>query len=411
MVTLASHKATDLFHIVVKKIKEIDEMTKAELKSEMKRRSMKGYSRLDLESLKIKLKEEVRSQRTLVMTNVRRRREELTNEEEEESVAVGEKARASTTAENDAKKTRLEILDQVENTLEAQFMCPTCMESFINPVVLNCGHTFCWLCLSQWKKSKGVATCPLCRTVIKNENKALIIDNMIDATMTSLGQEKIAERNDKVAARKVVEVEFKRKEEAARSQNHQQPEVINIRARLHPNYVQAALRAPNPYHLAPIQMRPLPDQAATRSLLDQAATRPLPGPGQGASRYGQRAPMPHVHNPSRGGIRPGFPGRGHFNPSHEAVRYPNQRPPRRPNQNHERRENNPQHYRSHQRHGEEGGRYGGYGGRRDWEMDDRRGGNHYGGGDESRSGHRYGGGGRRDRDGGRRDRDNGGGYY
>jgi len=379
MVTLASHKATDLFHIVVKKIKEIDEMTKAELKSEMKRRSMKGYSRLDLESLKIKLKEEVRSQRTLVMTNVRRRREELTNEEEEESVAVGEKARASTTAENDAKKTRLEILDQVENTLEAQFMCPTCMESFINPVVLNCGHTFCWLCLSQWKKSKGVATCPLCRTVIKNENKALIIDNMIDATMTSLGQEKIAERNDKVAARKVLEAEFQRIEEAARAQNLTQPEVITIRARLHPNFVQASLRAPNPHHLAPMQMRPLPGQAAMRPLHDQAATRP------------------------------GFPGqrgRGHFNPNHGAVRHhhPNQRPPpRRPNQNHDRRENNPGNYRSYERHGEDSGRGRG---RRDWERDDMRGGNHYEDRrDGSRSGDRYGGGGRR------QNRNNGGRYY
>jgi len=299
------------------------------------------------------------------------------------------KARASKMAENDARKARLEVLDQMENTVEAQFMCPTCMESFINPVVLNCGHTYCWLCLSQWKKSIDVPTCPECRTVIKNENKALIINNMIDATMASLGQEKIAERNDKVAARKVLEAEFQRIEEAARAQNLTQPEVITIRARLHPNFVQASLRAPNPHHLAPMQMRPLPGQAAMRPLHDQAATRP------------------------------GFPGqrgRGHFNPNHGAVRHhhPNQRPPpRRPNQNHDRRENNPGDYRSYERHGEDsvlrgtppwnGGRGRG---RRDWERDDRRWGNHYEDRrDGSRSGDRYGGGGRR------QNRNNGGRYY
>jgi len=103
----------------------------------------------------------------------------------------------------------------VEDTVEAQFTCPTCLDLFINPVVLNCGHIYCWLCLSEWKKAKGSATCPQCRTAILNENKALIIDNMIDATLVNLGQGRIAERNEKVADRKDDEAEFKRKEEEA----------------------------------------------------------------------------------------------------------------------------------------------------------------------------------------------------
>merc|ERR1711915_242909 len=41
-----------------------------------------------------------------------------------------------------------EFLSKMEETLESQYQCPTCLELFISPVALNCGHTYCWLCLA-----------------------------------------------------------------------------------------------------------------------------------------------------------------------------------------------------------------------------------------------------------------------
>ena len=44
------------------------------------------------------------------------------------------------------------IAGKLANTLESQYQCPTCLDLFISPVSLNCGHTYCWLCLAQWRR-------------------------------------------------------------------------------------------------------------------------------------------------------------------------------------------------------------------------------------------------------------------
>ena len=44
------------------------------------------------------------------------------------------------------------ISGKLANTLESQYQCPTCLDLFISPVSLNCGHTYCWLCLAQWRR-------------------------------------------------------------------------------------------------------------------------------------------------------------------------------------------------------------------------------------------------------------------
>ena len=114
--------------------------------------------------------------------------------------------------EKSSHATALEFFKRDHNSklaesLEREYRCPTCLDVFIAPVSLNCGHTYCWLCLAQWKNSNGrtrgdLGTCPECREVVKHENRVIAIDHMIDAIMEQLGEEKKRERTTKVKERK-----------------------------------------------------------------------------------------------------------------------------------------------------------------------------------------------------------------
>ena len=46
---------------------------------------------------------------------------------------------------------------------ESSFNCGCCYELMIQPTTLNCGHSFCRLCLARWWKSVKKTTCPGCR--------------------------------------------------------------------------------------------------------------------------------------------------------------------------------------------------------------------------------------------------------
>jgi hypothetical protein len=41
------------------------------------------------------------------------------------------------------------VLAQLEDTLEQQLVCATCLELPVHPVALNCSHSYCWLCLGK----------------------------------------------------------------------------------------------------------------------------------------------------------------------------------------------------------------------------------------------------------------------
>ena len=86
-----------------------------------------------------------------------------------------------------------EVLDTLEDTLESQTVCSTCLELPIHPVFLNCGHSFCWLCLEQWKHSKNVTNCPICRTEIISETRGISLENFIEAIISQLGPAKVEE--------------------------------------------------------------------------------------------------------------------------------------------------------------------------------------------------------------------------
>jgi len=117
--------------------------------------------------------------------------------------------------EQEKEEGRRELLGRLETTLDSQYQCPTCLELFISPVSLNCGHTYCWLCLAQWRKEShrtrgDLGCCPSCRAQVQHENRVFAIDQMIEALLEQLGEEKRVARAKAVAERQEKERVFKK---------------------------------------------------------------------------------------------------------------------------------------------------------------------------------------------------------
>jgi E3 ubiquitin-protein ligase RNF8 len=55
-------------------------------------------------------------------------------------------------------------------------------------MTLNCTHTFCKLCITEWKRkqTKRVPDCPVCRSPILSENRSIVLDNFIDKMVENL---------------------------------------------------------------------------------------------------------------------------------------------------------------------------------------------------------------------------------
>lgn len=49
--------------------------------------------------------------------------------------------------------------------LQSELTCPVCLELFRDPVILECGHHFCQVCIIQcWEaKADEISSCPKCR--------------------------------------------------------------------------------------------------------------------------------------------------------------------------------------------------------------------------------------------------------
>ncbi|XP_066909373.1 E3 ubiquitin-protein ligase rnf8-B [Halyomorpha halys] len=76
---------------------------------------------------------------------------------------------------------------QVIETLDREMLCSICNDIIYEATTLNCRHTFCRVCLFEWKKKKK--ECPVCRAKIKTETRPLVIDSFIDKLADTVGGE------------------------------------------------------------------------------------------------------------------------------------------------------------------------------------------------------------------------------
>lgn len=93
-----------------------------------------------------------------------------------------------------------EVLSHMNDVLENELQCIICSEYFIEAVTLNCAHSFCSYCISEWMKRK--IECPICRKDIKSKTHSLVLDNCIDKMVDSLSSEVKERRIDLIRERK-----------------------------------------------------------------------------------------------------------------------------------------------------------------------------------------------------------------
>ncbi|EFX72095.1 hypothetical protein DAPPUDRAFT_326474 [Daphnia pulex] len=98
-----------------------------------------------------------------------------------------------------SSKACVDIVGHMESIMENELQCGICSELMVFATSLNCMHTFCQHCVREWKKNK--VECPICRAPITTEGRNLLVDNMIDAMVSSLSEETKNRRKELVIQR------------------------------------------------------------------------------------------------------------------------------------------------------------------------------------------------------------------
>ncbi|KAM4693112.1 E3 ubiquitin-protein ligase RNF8 [Discoglossus pictus] len=105
--------------------------------------------------------------------------------------------------EEQEKKVRAQkddFMSHINDVLDNELQCIICSEHFIEPVTLNCSHTFCSYCIKSWRKRKN--ECPICRQEICSEIRSLALDNCINSMVDQLSMEMKARREALIKERK-----------------------------------------------------------------------------------------------------------------------------------------------------------------------------------------------------------------
>ncbi|XP_013780829.1 E3 ubiquitin-protein ligase rnf8-B-like [Limulus polyphemus] len=94
---------------------------------------------------------------------------------------------------SEQEKAKKDVQNQFSDLVENELMCSICSELFVEATTLQCSHTFCRSCIEEWKKKKK--ECPICRTRIVSQTKALVVDSFIDSMVTKLNPQLQERRN------------------------------------------------------------------------------------------------------------------------------------------------------------------------------------------------------------------------
>jgi len=103
--------------------------------------------------------------------------------------------------EKNAKKLKMDFLNSCKDELK----CSICIELFITPVTLNCGHIFCQFCINQFElevKTNKDFNCPNCKIPITSQTRCRQIENLITAIYSDVDESLFKEREALIEERK-----------------------------------------------------------------------------------------------------------------------------------------------------------------------------------------------------------------
>lgn len=110
--------------------------------------------------------------------------EEELQQKMEEAKQKEQAARAAATSEMSQQ-----MMNNLEELMEAELVCSICSEYFVQATTLNCSHTYCAACISQWLQQQGTPKCPHCRAEVTSRVGSLVLDNYIDRVVEQMGDE------------------------------------------------------------------------------------------------------------------------------------------------------------------------------------------------------------------------------
>lgn len=90
----------------------------------------------------------------------------------------------------------------LKNMLENECQCSICSELLYKTTTLQCSHSYCGHCISEWQKKK--ADCPICRQPIIAFVHTLVVDAFIDRAMELLPADVKARREETIAERNLL---------------------------------------------------------------------------------------------------------------------------------------------------------------------------------------------------------------
>ncbi|KAJ7317350.1 hypothetical protein JRQ81_003512 [Phrynocephalus forsythii] len=133
---------------------------------------------------------------------------------------------------------RMSSADSLEKMLHMEVTCYLCINYFINPVTLDCGHNFCHACiLRSWGQFSVVTACPRCQQTVLRENLrpndqladvARLIRQMKDVAKQAAGEAKLCEEHEKDATVFCTDELVTFCQNCAEARDHQQHDVVSL---------------------------------------------------------------------------------------------------------------------------------------------------------------------------------------
>lgn len=116
-----------------------------------------------------------------------------------------EASQAKEAASKNELEARKAVIDNFGDLVESELQCSICSELFVSATTLNCNHTFCQMCINNWlDQPKTRKECPICRALVKQQTRSLVLDSFIDRMVDNLSEDMKQRRTEIVEERRVL---------------------------------------------------------------------------------------------------------------------------------------------------------------------------------------------------------------